>query len=50
MRISFINLSNTKLSENDKNYTWQTGEFPMRPVRNSSTVRQKKCFGAKKNF
>ena len=50
MRISFINLSNTKLSENDKNYTWQTGEFPMRPVRNSSTARQKKCFGAKKNF
>lgn len=48
MRISFISSSNTKLSEHDKNYTWQTGEFSMRPVRNSSTARQKKFFGAKK--
>ena len=50
MRISFISLSNTKLSEHDKNYRWQTGEFPMRPFRNSSTAGQKKFFGAKKNF
>ena len=50
MKISSISLSNTKLSEHDKNYTWQTGEFLMRPVRNSSTARQKKFFGAKKNF